>query len=139
MQPSYNGLRAEGMILSNQAAFWRRDAKEKLGGFNELLHYSFDYDWFLRLTNHVNHKVHSRFIMGALRFHEATKGSTQHLAFVKEYAELLAGREMPAWQRLLYKLWRYALLLGQGDFAYLFRGIKRRVMRTGTGHRLLND
>ena len=50
VRPSYASLRAEGMLLANQAAFWRRSVHDQLGWLDETLHCSFDYEWFLRLT-----------------------------------------------------------------------------------------
>jgi glycosyltransferase involved in cell wall biosynthesis len=136
--PNYKALIAEGMVLTNQAAFWRRQANTELGLLNENLHCSFDYEWFLRLAQHVE-GAHVKRLWGGLRFHDATKSTRQQELFANESRAILAGREMHPWQIKFYKLRRYALLLAQGHFRYLFRGIARRVMRTGTGHRLLND
>lgn len=136
--PSYNALRAEGMLLTNQAAFWRRSTQEKVGLLDENLHCSFDYEWFLRLMRY-GEGAHVAKIWGALRYHEATKSSTQSEVFTQESQRILAGREMPAWKIALYRFRRYALLLKLGHFSYLFRGITRRLFRRGTGHRLLND
>lgn len=136
--PNYNALRAEGMLLTNQAAFWRRSVQAKVGFLDENLHCSFDYEWFLRLTRN-GRGAHVARIWGALRYHESTKSSTQSEVFTQESQRILAGLEMPAWQIAIYRIRRYALLLRQGHFRYLFRGITRRVLRTGTGHRLLND
>jgi glycosyltransferase involved in cell wall biosynthesis len=49
VRPTYEALLAEGMVLTNQAAFWRRDLHSRIGYLNESLHYGFDYEWFLRI------------------------------------------------------------------------------------------
>jgi len=59
IRPTYEALRAEGMILTNQAAFWRRNVHGEVGYSNESLTCAFDYEWFLRVTErflsfHVN-------------------------------------------------------------------------------------
>ena len=137
-KPTYNALRAEGMVLTNQAAFWRRTTQDAIGLLNEQLHCSFDYEWFLRIVRSTK-GAHVTRVWGALRYHEQTKSSTQSATFTEESRLVLAGREMKTWQIALYRLRRYFLLFLQGHFRYLFRGITRRVFRTGTGHRLLNE
>lgn len=124
--PSYASLLAEGMVLTNQAAFWRRHLLEEIGFMAEELHYAFDYEWFLRLTRHTK-SFHVAKIWGALRLHSETKTSTQAQLFLEENRRILAGREMPAWQKRFYKLRRLALMLGRGQLGYVLRGMSRRI------------
>ena len=72
VKPSYKALLAEGMVLTNQSAFWRSSVHAKIGMMNEGMHYSFDYEWFLRLTQQVK-CAHTAHILGALRLHGETK------------------------------------------------------------------
>ena len=125
--PNYNALRAEGMLLANQAAFWRRSMQVELGPIDDRLHYLFDYEWFLRLAVHTK-GVHIGRTWGALRRHDATKTSTQAAAFQDEMKRVLSGREMPTWQIGIYKLRRYALLIAQGHLKYALRGFWRRTL-----------
>lgn len=128
--PSYNAMLAEGMLIANQAAFWRRRLQEKIGLLDKRFHCSFDYEWFLRLTQHTE-CVHVARAWGALRLHGETKTSKQAQLFLEENRRILAGREMRAWQRRLYKLRRLALMLGRGQLGYVLRGISRRVRGQG--------
>lgn len=123
--PSYPALLAEGMLLANQASFWRRSVQERVGLLDESLHCSFDYDWFLRLTQGVE-AVHVKRIWGALRLHGETKTSLLTQRFQQENQRILAGREMPGWQKKLYKLRRLGLMLSQGQVRYVLRGLMRR-------------
>ena len=50
--PTYHSLLAEGMVLANQAAFWRRSIHEKIGYLKEDLHYGLDFEWVLRVLHH---------------------------------------------------------------------------------------
>ena len=128
--PSYPALLAEGMLLANQASFWRRSVQEQVGLLDESLHCSFDYDWFLRLTKEVE-AAHVKRIWGALRLHGETKTSLLAQRFQEENQRILAGRELPPWQKRLYKLRRLGLMLGQGQVRYVLRGLLRHARGQG--------
>ena len=130
VKPSYRALLAEGMLLANQATFWRRNVQEQVGLLNEGFHCSFDYDWFLRLAQHAE-GVHVDRIWGALRLHGESKTSLQAQLFKDENQRILAGREMTAWQKKLYKLRRFSLMLSHGQVRYVLRGLLRRARGQG--------
>jgi glycosyltransferase involved in cell wall biosynthesis len=124
--PCYNSLLAEGMILTNQAAFWRRRVHDEIGWLNETLHYGFDYEWFLRLTqNHRGIHVNKRW--GGYRLHDQTKTHNMEEKFKEEWGQILQGRKFPRWKVRLYQLRRMILMLGQGEFGYVLRGLIHRV------------
>lgn len=129
--PSYGALVAEGMLVANQAAFWRRDLQQQLGLLDEGYFCSFDYEWFLRLAQHTT-GLHVDRIWGALRLHGQTKTSLHAARFQEENQKILAGRQMAAWKKTLYKLRRVGLMLGAGHVHYVLRGLLRRAQgRTG--------
>lgn len=130
VKPSYKALLAEGMLLANQATFWSRGLQEKLGLLDEAYHCSFDYEWFLRLAQHAE-GIHVGRFWGALRLHGETKTSLLTQRFQEENQRILAGREMPLWQKKLYKLRRLVLMLGHGQGAYVLRGLLRHARRQG--------
>lgn len=127
VRPTYGALVAEGMVLTNQAAFWRRNLHTHIGWLDESLHYGFDYEWFLRLLQHDHHAVHIPKILGALRYHADTKTSLQRERFAEEYRAVLAGREAAPWQRRWYQARRLALTLADGHISYVARGCLRRL------------
>lgn len=131
--PSHKALLAEGMLLANQAAFWKRSLHERIGLLDERWSCSFDYDWFLRITEQ-GAAVHVNRIWGALRLHDATKASNQARRFAEENARILDGRELPAWQRKCFMLRRMGLMLGRGQFAYVLRGLVRRAGGNSAGY-----
>lgn len=126
--PTYHSLLAEGMVLTNQAAFWRRDVHEKIGYFNEGLHYGFDYEWFLRVLQ-VGRAFHVNQTWGGLRMHSQTKTFQFQELFEQEYAQILKGRQAFKAQLWLHQLRRLSLMLARGDFAYVSRGVGRRLFR----------
>lgn len=131
--PSHGAMLAEGMLMANQAAFWRRDLQERVGLLDENYHCSFDYDWFLRLTRECR-GLHVNRFWGGLRLHGATKASNQTGLFLEENQRILAGREMPGWKRRLYMLRRFGLMLVHGQFGYVLRGMVRRAGTTAGAH-----
>lgn len=132
--PDHGAMLAEGMLLANQAAFWRRDAQEAVGLLDESYYCSFDYDWFLRLTAACR-GVHVNRSWGGLRLHGATKTSNQADRFATENRRILAGREVPAWKMRCYQMRRLGQMLGRGELGYVLRGIARRSRGTdGAGN-----
>lgn len=125
--PTYKSLLAEGMVLTNQAAFWRRSVHEKIGYLNEDLHYGFDFEWFLRVLK-ISSAIHVNQTWGALRIHSETKASQFQALFDKEYAKILEGRQPTRTKLRLYQLRRLYLILLRGDLNYVFRGFGRRFL-----------
>ncbi len=130
VRPTYASLLAEGMVLANQAAFWRCGLHERIGWLDEALHYGFDYEWFLRVLQTGDHARHVPRFWGALRYHDATKTSCSQSGFAEEFCVILDGRVLPGWKKRLYRARRLLLTLGYGHFGYVLRGIKRRTALT---------
>lgn len=131
VKPTYRSLLAEGMVLTNQSAFWRRDLQDKVGLLNQNLHYGFDYEWFLRLLTIGKCAVHIPVIMGALRLHEETKTSKYQSMFNIEYERILEGRALSKWMKPIFMIRRLFLMVGRGQFQYIFRGILKRLRALG--------
>lgn len=123
--PTYHSLLAEGMVLANQAAFWRRSIHEKIGYLKEDLHYGLDFEWFLRVLKH-GRATHINKTWGGLRIHSETKTSQFQVLFDNEFAKILEGRRVSIAKLRVYQLRRLLLMLAKGDLAYTVRGISRR-------------
>lgn len=125
VRPTYRSLLAEGMMLTNQAAFWRRKVHDEIGYFDESLNCGFDFEWFLRLlqryrASHVNE------VWGGLRLYENTKTSNIQEVFDAEYQVILQGRQVSPLARRFFQIRRLLLTLGQGHIKYVLRGLIRR-------------
>jgi len=138
LKPHHKHLKAEGMVLSNQAAFWHRSLHDKLGFLNENYQYAFDYDWFLRITTFTEATVYIPKVLGALRYHNATKSHTASKSF-REEMDAVNQEPLPRWEALLWRMRRYMVLLLRGHFVYLGWGVIRRLLNTGDPTKHVRD
>jgi hypothetical protein len=124
---------AEGMVLSNQSAFWRRKLHSQIGWMDESLHLGFDFEWFLRLTKHVKRAHSVNQCLGAFRIQPEAK--TQMMPSQNIETHHLVRRRynayMPGWKIKLYKLKRFTQLALRGEIAYLARGLIHRLKGGG--------
>lgn len=127
VRPTYGAMLAEGMVLTNQAAFWRRELHQQLGYLREDLHFGFDFEWFLRILKSGVRAEHVREMWGGLRMHQATKTAQSQSDFTREYASILAGMGLPGWRKRLYQLRRLSLMVADGEWAYVTRGLRNRL------------
>ena len=126
VRPTYNSLVAEGMVLANQAAFWRRSLHDRIGYLDDQMDYSFDYEWFLRVLK-GRKAVHVNQTWGGFRVHEMAKTNNPKRRFVEENRQILQGKKISRGFLFRYRLRRMLLLLAQGDFYYVARGVMRRL------------
>ncbi len=128
VKPTYESLFAEGMVIANQAAFWRRALHERVGFLDEQYNCSFDYDWFMRLLK-SGRAVHVREHWGCLRYHGQSKTSVLTERFAKENLAIRGGRAPSGLSVAYSQLRRLALMLAHGDIEYVMRGLWRRAGR----------
>ncbi|WP_420151460.1 glycosyltransferase family 2 protein [Spirosoma sp.] len=77
------------------ATFWRRSAHDTLGYLDESLHYTMDYDWWLRLKT-LQPPAVIRQVLTAFRVHGQSKGSQFSEQFAEDYSVLQRHvRSMP--------------------------------------------
>lgn len=126
VRPTYRSLLAEGMVLTNQAAFWRRRVNDEIGYLDESLDCGFDYEWFLRLLRKKK-AAHVNVTWGGLRLHEDTKTHNRQATFNEEYRKITQGKKVSLPIKKMYQIRRMILMLAQGNFSYVFRGALRRI------------
>jgi glycosyltransferase involved in cell wall biosynthesis len=82
------------------AVFWRRGVMERIGLFDETLHYVMDYDYWLRMIvgGYTPYYV-DRYLAG-FRFHSESKSVSQSLKFYEEaeqvYAKIYSTPNLPS-------------------------------------------
>ena len=124
--PTFRSLRAEGMVIANQSAWWRRSLHGRVGLLNERYDCSFDYDWFLRLLGHTQACYIDK-VLGALRLHSETKTSNLTQKFTEQNEAILRHFGSPSqFERKAYQLRRAVRTLANGHFTYLLRGLRAR-------------
>ena len=126
---TYSSLLSEGMILSNQSAFWQRKVHQELGLLSESLDCAFDYEWFLRLLAEGRQTAHVNTTGGALRVHGDTKTSNRQDVFDREFEQIRSGREPSALDKRYHQFRRMCLMLAQGELRYVLRGLASRMNR----------
>ncbi len=129
----------EGIGISNQAAFWRRELFEEFGYLDPSLEFAMDLDWWLRLGHGKAGFCFIRSHLGCLRLHEETKTSTilnkvglsERVKIRSKYSPEVFGTGSKSINASFWKtvclLRRTAWYVLQRDFTYLFRGIPRRM------------
>ena len=89
--------------ICQPATFWRRSVHEKLGYLDESLHYTMDYDWWLRLQTLQPPAVLNT-VLTAFRIHGQSKGGSGFdKQFDEDYAVLqrhIQSRSIRAMHRL---------------------------------------
>ena len=129
----------EGIGITNQAAFWKRELFEKYGYLNTSFEYAMDFEWWLRL-GHKNVKFYFvKEYLGCLRIHSETKTATisrkigipERVEICQKYRLIMpkgktAGMQFFYWKTICL-LRRFTWYIFQRDFAYIFRGIPKRL------------
>jgi glycosyltransferase involved in cell wall biosynthesis len=128
VKPTYQSILAEGMVLTNQAAFWRRKLHSEIGYLDESLHYGFDFEWFLRVLKHSKAK-HVNQTWGNLRLHAETKTAQFQEKFDEEYRQIREGHENSALTKKYFLIRRLLLTILQGDFKYALKGLMKRISK----------
>jgi glycosyltransferase involved in cell wall biosynthesis len=126
VKPTYRSVLAEGMVLANQAAFWKRSLHQEIGFLNDDMHFGFDYEWFLRILK-TSKAIHVNRVWGNLREHEQTKTAKFQASFDEDFLSIREGREATILIKRYHQLRRLFLLVLQGDWPYALRGISRRL------------
>lgn len=86
--------------ISQPATFWRRSLAQLVGPLDEGLHYTMDYDYWLRLSAHGAPAILDRYLAD-FRVHPASKGGT---GAARQFAEELATARRHTRSRLLLGL-----------------------------------
>jgi hypothetical protein len=129
--PTWRALLAEGMIIANQATWWRRELHGRVGLPDPQYVCSFDFDWFVRLLRETS-AAYVDEPLGALRLHGATKTSTQSQLFTDENARIRARWGRPSTLEVaFYRARRTLLTLANGHVEYVFRGMRNRLRGGG--------
>jgi glycosyltransferase involved in cell wall biosynthesis len=121
----------DGMSLSNQSTFWRRDLFAKIGMIDVSYHLAMDYEFFLRAARQHARFKHVRRYWGASRKHGSSKESrlfaTRMGPECDRIDRMYGGKTRWAMPLKAYALVRRCLYyLWQGDWDYVIRGLRRR-------------
>jgi|TARA_B110000027_G_scaffold34742_1_gene38405 glycosyltransferase involved in cell wall biosynthesis len=126
LKPYYFSLLYEGMTLTNQACFWKKELNNELGYLRDI-RLNFDYEWFMRiLKTYPGTGHHVNKTLACFRLHKSQK--TQNPTYLDQKQLNLIKTEYGYNKKfsiiirplLLIRKFFYHLL--QGNFYYLLRG-----------------
>ena len=126
LKPYYFSLLYEGMTLTNQACFWKKELNNELGYLRDI-RLNFDYEWFMRiLKTYPGTGHHVNKTLACFRLHKSQK--TQNPTYLDQKQLNLIKIEYGYNKKfsiiirplLLIRKFFYHLL--QGNFYYLLRG-----------------
>jgi glycosyltransferase involved in cell wall biosynthesis len=70
--PAGDGRIRYEAVMVQPSAFWSRDVWERTGPLDESMHFAFDWEWFIRATEHAEFD-HVRSVYSVYRLHEEHK------------------------------------------------------------------
>lgn len=131
---SFSALVLYGMIVSQPAAFWKRELFEKYGYLDESQRFCMDYEFFCRIGAQIKAK-HIRKHLARFRRHSGSKSSTISNVWLEEYSRIRERYLEAACKGYPEKLvalavyaYRSFWFTVQGDGFYVIRGICRRTL-----------
>jgi glycosyltransferase involved in cell wall biosynthesis len=103
-------MRHEGFVMNAQSALWRRSVHDRIGGFDERLHRTMDYDLLLRMLDGLARHEVSRVpgVVGRFRRHPGQKtwpGAGGEVRTEHRLIQATSGRPSARDQRRLLPLW----------------------------------
>jgi glycosyltransferase involved in cell wall biosynthesis len=125
VKPNFNSIFHEGMVISNQCAFWNLKVHEEIGFLNENYSYAFDFEWFLRLTKLKKIK-HINSYWGAFRIQPNAKTVVHPERYKSEFQliKLSYGKKFNL--KYIYKIRRLFLMIFSGNLLYLLNSFFKK-------------
>lgn len=87
--------------IPQPSVFWRQEVTRRIGIFAVDLHYTMDYEYWLRIQKEFGRPYFLKMATSSFRIHSASKGGTQ---YTKQFAEELAVARRYTRNRLLLTL-----------------------------------
>jgi glycosyltransferase involved in cell wall biosynthesis len=99
----FNVMAYAYLMISQPSAFWKKSVYDEVGGLDLKLHYTMDYDLFLRMAKlyPADRFIHLKKPLSAFRLHPESKSVKQMSAFSYEF-RLVKDRHTPPrkeWQK----------------------------------------
>jgi glycosyltransferase involved in cell wall biosynthesis len=100
--------------LPQPAVFWRATATQKIGAFNQELHYTMDYEYWHRLQKTFGPPHRIKTPLAAFRIHKGSKGVTAYQKQFQEEEKVEITYNRNLLLHLLHKLHNQCILLAYG-------------------------
>ena len=95
-QPATDGRIRHDAVVVQPSAFWSRDVWDATGPLDESLHFAFDWEWFIRATEHADFVLVPE-VYSVYRLHEAHKTGSGGGPRRREVCEVVRRHGRPEW------------------------------------------
>jgi glycosyltransferase involved in cell wall biosynthesis len=120
VKPNFHSIFHEGMVISNQCAFWNKSVHSKIGYLNEDYSFAFDFEWFLRLSS-LGKIKHFNSFWGGFRIQPDAKTVLFPLKYKNELLAVKKHYNIMFSLRYLFFFRRFVLYLLNREFKYIFK------------------
>jgi glycosyltransferase involved in cell wall biosynthesis len=94
----------KGYQMHQPAIFWRREVFERVGLLDESLHFTMDFDYWVRIASHFDF-VKIDQILASSHYHPAAKTGDNYRAYYAELRKRAPGYWGPIWSSEFWRLW----------------------------------
>jgi glycosyltransferase involved in cell wall biosynthesis len=94
--PAEDGRIRHDAVVVQPSAFWSRDVWDSTGPLDESLHFAFDWEWFIRATEHADFTLVPE-VYSVYRLHEAHKTGSGGGPRRREVCEVVRRHGTPDW------------------------------------------
>ena len=130
---NYFTLIHEGMVISNQSSFWKKNIHSRYG-YLKKFRVNFDYEWFLRISQHIKFKkikykkpiASFSIYRGQQSYNYSQHDNLQRSRIVKIYLKKFNISQnfiTLFFLKKLSKLFRFSILIINSDLPYFFKKI----------------
>ena len=125
----FDSLLYEGMVLSNQCTFWKKNLHKEIGLLKNT-RTDFDYEWFLRVFKvHANNTKHINKSLGAFRLHRnqktffKSKSDIENLNNIKISYDF--NKKIKYFKLVKLKLLKLIYYIKKREFVYILKKLFR--------------
>jgi glycosyltransferase involved in cell wall biosynthesis len=136
VRKDFRELRRHRNFVPQPGSFFRRSLYDTVGPLDTSYHYSFDYEFFLRLADRADARFLPQ-VLARFRLHAESKTGREHRAFLREERRAFRAHGGSLLSPFFLDLWRYRFVSRPLDrLREPLRRVVRKVMGLPAGARI---